>query len=220
MCVCLSNINLIVDYLFITCRRQVKVVLKDVLQTEIGLRLQKCSGQSCKKTDQAESKRRSDPTSTAALKDERRTSLTTREGTDSTEPKATSPSYNQTESSAENESCPHKEIKNLHSKQLNLSVKPSESSEESSNSCSARESDSAQAVQIIELLPKQTKPSTFEENEASLLERFPQDEEAVSSGFEIACSPSSPLATQGCMREEKSASEVRPVNLGKSSRNT
>lgn len=214
MCVCLSSINLIVGYLFISYRRQVRVVLEDVLQTEIGLRL--CSGQSCKKTDQSESKRRSDPTSTAALKDERRTSLTTREGTDSTEPKATSPSHNQTESSAENESRSHKEIKNLHSKQLNSSVKLSESSEVSSNSCSARESDSPQAVQISEQLPKQTKPSTFEENEAS----SPQDDEALSFGFEIACSPSSPLATQGCMREEKSASEVRPVNLGKSSRNT
>ncbi|KAK9969378.1 hypothetical protein ABG768_027556 [Culter alburnus] len=185
-------------------RRQVRVVLEDVLQTEIGLRL--CSGQSCKKTDQSESKRRSDPTSTAALKDERRTSLTTREGTDSTEPKATSPSHNQTESSAENESRSHKEIKNLHSKQLNSSVKLSESSEVSSNSCSARESDSPQAVQISEQLPKQTKPSTFEENEAS----SPQDDEALSFGFEIACSPSSPLATQGCMREEKSASEHLP----------
>ncbi|XP_048049725.1 sentrin-specific protease 7 isoform X2 [Megalobrama amblycephala] len=185
-------------------RRQVRVVLEDVLQTEIGLRL--CSGQSCKKTDQSESKRRSDPTSTATLKDERRTSLTIREGTDSTEPKATSPSHNQTESSAENESCSHKEIKNLHSKQLNSSVKLSESSEVSSNSCSARESDSPQAVQISEQLPKQTKPSTFEENEAS----SPQDDEVLSSGFEIACSPSSPLATQGCMREEKSTSEHLP----------
>ncbi|XP_067265373.1 sentrin-specific protease 7 isoform X3 [Chanodichthys erythropterus] len=174
-------------------RRQLRVVLEDVLQT----------GQSCKKTDQSESKRRSDPTSTATLKDARRTSLTTRERTDSTEPKATSLSHNQTESSAENESCSHKEIKNLHSKQLNSSVKLSESSEVSSNSCSARESDSPQGVQISEQLPKQTKPSTFEENEAS----SPQDDEALSSGFEIACSPSSPLATQGCMREEKSASE-------------
>ncbi|XP_051761319.1 sentrin-specific protease 7 isoform X2 [Ctenopharyngodon idella] len=190
-------------------RRQVRVVLEDVLQTEIGQRL-KCSGQSCKKTDPSESKRRSVPTSTAALKDERRTSLTTRGGTDSTEPKDTSPSHNQTESYTENESCPHKEIKNLLSKQMNSSLKLSESSEVSSNSCSARESDLPQAVQISEQLPKQTKPSTFEENEASLFEGSSQDEEALSSGFEIACSPSSPLATQGCLREKKSASEHLP----------
>lgn len=191
-------------------RRQVKVVLEDVLQTEVGQRL-KCSGQSCKKTDQSESKRRSDHTSTAVLKDKRRSSLTKRGGTDSTEPNAASPSHNQTESSTESESCPHKEIKNQQCKQLNSSLKLLESySEVLSNSSSPRESDSPQAVQISEQLPKLNKPSTFEENEASLLEGSPQHEEALSSGFEIVCSPSSPLAMQGSLREEKSSSEHLP----------
>ncbi|KAK7154205.1 hypothetical protein R3I94_007536 [Phoxinus phoxinus] len=192
-------------------RRQIKVVLEDVLQTEIGQKL-KCSGQTCKKTDQSESKRRSDHTSTASLKEKRRSSLTKRGGTDCTEPNATSPSHNPTESSTVNESCLHKEIKNLQSKQLNSSLKLLDSSEVSSNSCSTRESDSPQAVQISEQLPKQNKPFTFKESEASLLEGSPQHEEVLSSGFEIVCSPSSPLEMQGSLREDISDSEHLPNN--------
>uniref|UniRef100_A0A8C1XMP3 Si:dkey-100n23.3 n=1 Tax=Cyprinus carpio TaxID=7962 RepID=A0A8C1XMP3_CYPCA len=184
-----------------TCRhsRQVMVVLEDVLQTEIGQRLLRCGGQSCQKTNHSESKRQSDHTSTAALKDKRRTSLTKREEKDSAGPKATSPSHNQTESSAENESRLHKEIQIPKSKQLNSSLKLLEASEVSGNSCSPRESDSPQA--------KQTKPSTFEENEVLLLEGSPQHEEALSSGCEFICSPSSLLATRGSLKEEKSGSE-------------
>lgn len=216
VCVCLSNINLIVDcLLFISHRRQVKVVLEDVLQTEIGQRL-KCSVQTCKNTDQSESKRWSDHTSTATLKEKRRSSLTKRGGTDSTEPNATSPALNLTESSTENDSYLHEEINNLQSKQLNSSLKLSDSSEVSSNSCSPRESDSTQAVQISEPLPKPNKPFTFKENEASLLEGSPQHEEALSSGFEIvSCSPSSPLEMENSLRKEMSDSEVRPAHLGK-----
>ncbi|XP_067300044.1 sentrin-specific protease 7 [Pseudorasbora parva] len=188
-------------------RRQVKVVLKDVLQTEVGQRL-KCSGQSCKKTDQSESKRGSNHTSTAVLKNKRRSSLIKREGTDSTEPSDVSTSHSQTESSTENESCSHKEIKNQQSKQLNSSLKLLETSEVLSNSCSPRESDSLQAVQISEQLPKQTKPPAFEENEASRLKGSPQHESALSSGCEIVCSPLSP--TQGSLREKKSGSEHLP----------
>ncbi|KTF86604.1 hypothetical protein cypCar_00032704, partial [Cyprinus carpio] len=179
--------------------RQVMVVLEDVLQTEIGQRLLRCGGQSCQKTNHSESKRQSDHTSTAALKDKRRTSLTKREEKDSAGPKATSPSHNQTESSAENESRLHKEIQIPKSKQLNSSLKLLEASEVSGNSCSPRESDSPQA--------KQTKPSTFEENEVLLLEGSPQHEEALSSGCEFICSPSSLLATRGSLKEEKSGSE-------------
>ncbi|XP_056116668.1 sentrin-specific protease 7 isoform X2 [Rhinichthys klamathensis goyatoka] len=190
-------------------RRQVKVVLEDVLQTELGQRL-KCSGQTCKKTDQSESKRRSDHTSTATLKEKRRSSLTKRGGTDSTKPNATSPSPNPTESSTENESCLHKDIKNLQSKQLNSSLKLPDSSQVSSKSCSPRESDSPQAVQISELFAKPNKPFTFKENEASLLEGSPQHEDVLSSEFEIVCSPSSPLEMQGSLREEISDSEHLP----------
>ncbi|XP_016298518.1 sentrin-specific protease 7-like isoform X3 [Sinocyclocheilus anshuiensis] len=191
-------------------RRQVMVVLEDVLQTEIGQRLLRCGEQSCQKTNHSESKRQSDHTSTAALKDKRRTSLTKREETDSTGPKATSPSHNQTESSSENESRLHKEIQNPKSKQLNSSLKLLEASEVSGNSCSPRESDSPQAVQISEQLPKQTKPSTSEVNEVLLLEGSPQHEEALSSGCESVCSTSSPLASRGSLKEEKSGSEHLP----------
>ncbi|XP_016093442.1 sentrin-specific protease 7 isoform X1 [Sinocyclocheilus grahami] len=187
-------------------RRQVKVVLEDVLQTEIGQRLLRCG----QKTNQSESKRQSDHTSTAALKDKRRTSLTKRGEIDSTGPKATSPSHNQTESSTENESCPHKEIKNPKSKQLNSSLKLLESSEVSGNSCSPRESDSPQAVQISEQLPKQTKPSTSEKNEVLLLEGSLQHEDALSSGCESLRSPSSSLARRCSLREETSGSENLP----------
>ncbi len=191
------------------------MVLEDVLQTEIGQRLLRCGGQIFQKTNQSESKRQSDHTSTATLKDKRRTSLTKRGETDSTGPKATSPSHNQTESSTENESCPHKEIK---TKQLNSSLKLLESSDVSGNSCSPRESDTPHAVQISEQLPKQTKPSTFEENEVLLLEGSPQQEEAPSSGCESLCSPSSSLARHGSLREETSGCEVRSVHLGKNQR--
>ncbi|XP_059355841.1 sentrin-specific protease 7 isoform X1 [Carassius carassius] len=183
-------------------RRQVKVVLEDVLQTEIGQRLLRC-GQICQKTNQSESKRQSDQTLTAALKDKRSTSLTERGETDSTGPKATSPSHNQNESSTENESCPHEEIQNPKSKQLNSSLKLLESSEVSGNSCSTRESDSPQ-------LPEQTKPSTFEETEVLLLEGSLQHEEAPSSGCESLHSPSSSLASRGNLREETSGSEHLP----------
>lgn len=203
-------------YVHISYRRQVKVVLEDVLQTEIGQRLLRCGRRICQKTNQSESKRQSDHTSTATLKDKRRTSLTKRGETDSTGPKATSPSHNQTESSTENESCPHKEIKNP--KQLNSSLKLLESSEVSGNSCSPRESDSPQAVQISEQLPKQTKTSTFGENEVLLLEGSLQHEEAPYSGCESLCSPSSPLAKWGSLREETSGCEVRSVHLGKNQR--
>ncbi|XP_077072615.1 sentrin-specific protease 7 isoform X2 [Siphateles boraxobius] len=190
-------------------RRQVKVVLEDVLQTEIGQRL-KCSGQTCKKTDQSKSKRRSDHTSTATLKEKRRSSLTKKGGTDTTKPNATSPTHYPTESSTENESCLHKEIKNLQSKQLNSSLKLPDSPEVSSNSCSPRESDSPQAFQISEQFAKQNKLFNFKENEVSLLEGSPQHEEALSSGLEIVCSPSSPLEMQGSLREEISDSEHLP----------
>ncbi|XP_050975138.1 sentrin-specific protease 7 isoform X2 [Labeo rohita] len=189
-------------------RRQIKVVLEDVLQTEIGQSFLRCGRQSCQKTNQSESKRRSDHTSTAALTDKRRTSLTKRGETDSTGPKSTSPSHNQAESSSENESHPHKENKSP--KQLNSSLKLLESSEVSDNSCSPRESDSPQVVQISEQFPKQTKPSTCEENEVLLLEVSPQHEQAISSGCESVCSPSSSLATRGCLREKKSGGEHLP----------
>uniref|UniRef100_A0A8C2F5X1 Si:dkey-100n23.3 n=1 Tax=Cyprinus carpio TaxID=7962 RepID=A0A8C2F5X1_CYPCA len=184
-------------------RRQVKVVLEDVLQTEIGQRLLRCGGQICLKTNQSESKRQSDHTSTSALKDKRRTSLTKRGETDSTGPKATSPSHNQTESSSENESCIHKEIKTPKSKQQNSSLKLLESSEVSGNSCSPRERDSPQ-------LPKQTKPSTFEEEEVLLLEGSLQHEEASSSECESLHRPSLSLASRGSLREETSGSEHLP----------
>ncbi|KTG06893.1 hypothetical protein cypCar_00012643, partial [Cyprinus carpio] len=184
-------------------RRQVKVVLEDVLQTEIGQRLLRCGGQICLKTNQSESKRQSDHTSTSALKDKRRTSLTKRGETDSTGPKATSPSHNQTESSSENESCLHKEIKTPKSKQQNSSLKLLESSEVSGNSCSPRERDSPQ-------LPKQTKPSTFEEEEVLLLEGSLQHEEASSSECESLHRPSLSLASRGSLREETSGSEHLP----------
>lgn len=187
------------------------VVLEDVLQTEIGQRLLRCGGQSCQKTNHSESKRQSDHTSTAALKDKRRTSLTKRGETDSTGPKATSPSHNQTESSSENESCLHKEIKTPKSKQQNSSLKLLESSEVSGNSCSPRERDSPQ-------LPKQTKPSTFEEEEVLLLEGSLQHEEASSSECESLHRPSLSLASRGSLREETSGSEVRSVHLGRNQR--
>jgi len=217
VCVCLSNINLIVDclfFLFISHRRQVKVVLEDVLQTELGQRL-KCSGQICKKTDQSESKRQSDHTSTATLKEKRRSSLTKKGGTDTTKPNATSPSHNPTESSTENESCINKEIKNQQSEQLNSSLKLLDSSQVSSKPCSPTETNSPQAVEISELFAKQNKPFTSKENETSLLDGSPQHEEGLSSGFEIECSSSSPLEVQGSLREEISDSEVTPVHLGK-----
>ncbi len=203
-------------YVLISYRRQVKVVLEDVLQTEIGQRLLRCGGQICQKTNQSEGKRQSNHNSTTTLKDKRRPSLTKRGETDTTGPKVTSPSHNQTESFTENESCPYKEIKNP--KQLNLSLKLLESSEVSDNSCSPRESDSPQVVQISEQLPKQTKPSTFLEKELSL-EGSPQLEEAPSSGCESLCSPSSSFTKRSSLREEISGCEVRSVHLGKNQRN-
>ncbi|KAK2904961.1 hypothetical protein Q8A67_006760 [Cirrhinus molitorella] len=187
-------------------RRQAKVVLDDVLRTEIGQSFLRCGMQIYQKTNQSESKRRRDHTSTAAITDKRRTSLTKRGETDSTGPNATSPSHNQTEPSTENESRPHKENKSPKSKQLSSSSKLLES-EVSDNSCSPRESDSPQAVQLSEQLPKQTKPSNFEENEVLLLEGSPLCEEAPSSGCEFICSPSASVAMLGSLREEKSGSE-------------
>ncbi|XP_073701206.1 sentrin-specific protease 7, partial [Garra rufa] len=191
-------------------RRHVKVVLEDVLRTEIGQSFLRCGRQSCQKTNQLESKRQSDHTSTAPLTDKRRTSLTKRGETDSTGPKATSPSHNQTDSSTENESRQHKENNSPKSKQLNSSSKLLESSKVSDNSCSPRESDSPQAVQISEQLPKQTKASTSEDNEVLILEGSPQNEETPSSGCESICSPSSSLATRGCLRERKSGGKHPP----------
>ncbi|XP_052462156.1 sentrin-specific protease 7 isoform X2 [Carassius gibelio] len=179
-----------------TPSRQVMVVLEDVLQTEIGQRLLKCGGQSCLKMNHLKSKKQNDHTSTAVLKDKRRTSQTKREEIDSARPKGTSPSHDQTESSAENESRLHKEIQNPVSKRLNSSLKLLEASEVSGNSCSHRES---------EQLPKHTKPSTFEENEV-LLQGSPQCEEAFSS----ICESIPPLATSGSLKEEKSACEHLP----------
>ncbi|XP_039511794.1 sentrin-specific protease 7 isoform X2 [Pimephales promelas] len=190
-------------------RRQVKVVLEDVLQTELGQRL-KCSGQTCKKTDQSESKRQSDHTSTATLKEKRRSSLTKKGRTDTTKPNAISPSHNPTESSTENESCKHEEIKNQQSEQLNSSLKLLDSSQVSSKPCSPTETNSPQAVEISELFAKQSKPFTSKENETSLLDGCPQHEEGLSSGFEIECSSSSPFEVQGSLREEISESEHQP----------
>ncbi|XP_051566432.1 sentrin-specific protease 6-like isoform X2 [Myxocyprinus asiaticus] len=188
-------------------RRQVKIVLEDVLQTEIGQSLLRSNRQSFKLTNVSESKRearekQSDQTSKTELKN-KRTSVTLKGGTDSTELKASSPSHCPTESCTQNESSPCKETKHPKSNQLNSSLKLSESSEVSSDSCTPRESDSPQSVQIIEYLPEQTKTSTVEENEAPLLEGSPQREEAVSPRCEFGHSPSSPLA----MQETKSRSE-------------
>ncbi|XP_052004612.1 sentrin-specific protease 7-like [Xyrauchen texanus] len=179
-------------------RRQVKIVLEDVLQTEIGQSFLRSNRQRFKLTNQSVSKReakekQSDQTSELKNK---RTIVTQKGGTDSTELKASSPYHCLTESCTPNESSPCKEIRHPQSNQLNSLLKLSESSELSSDSCKPRESDSLQSVQINKHLPEQTKTSTVEENEAPLLEGSPQREEAVSSRCEFGHSPSSSLATQ------------------------
>ncbi|XP_051998704.1 sentrin-specific protease 7-like isoform X1 [Xyrauchen texanus] len=186
-------------------RRQIKIVLEDVLQTEIGQSLLRSNRQSFQLTNQLESQRGakekwSDQSSKTDLK-KKRTSVTQKEGTDSTELKANSLSHNPMESCTQNESSPCKEIKHSQSNQLNSSQ--SESSEVTSDSCTSRESDSPQSVQIIEQLPKLSKLSSVEENEALLLEGSTQHEEAVSSICESGHSPSSLLAAQ----ETKPSSE-------------
>lgn len=174
-------------------RNQVKVVLEDVLLTELGQSLLRCSGHTFQKTNQSESKKLSDQTSTPTLKNKTRTSLTKRGETNSTEPKATSPFHNNTESK---------------SKSLNSSQKLLESSELSSNSRSPRESESPQAALISKESPIQTSSSSFEENEVTLIEGSLQNEEVLSAGCESVISSSSPVETRRRPREKKADSEL------------
>ncbi|XP_055071447.2 sentrin-specific protease 7 [Misgurnus anguillicaudatus] len=155
-------------------RRQIKIVLEDVLQTERGQSLLRGSRESFKLKNQSERKRsarerRSGQTSTSDLNDTRRTSVTLRRRSDSAGAKDTSPST----PCSKNESCSSRDqikIKTSPVVQINSSLKLPELCEISSNSSSPRQSDSPQCVEITDDLSEQIKPSTFEENEALIPE--------------------------------------------------
>lgn len=209
--------------MYYSCRRQVKVVLEDVLQTEIGQSFLSSSGQSFQLKNQSEHRRaararRSDQTSTGELKDTRRSSVALRSRKDSAEAKDASPCPEQIESTSctENESCSSKDQtkrKKSRVKHTNSTLKLPEPSEESSDSCSPRESDSPECVEISDQMSEQSKPTTIEEKEASSLDGSLQDDEAVPSECEAGHSPLSSLEEECNLEEDEPDSEVTCLSI-------
>lgn len=120
---------------------------------------------------------------------------------DSAEARDASPCPKRTESTprTENESCVSTDPKNIKN-----SLKLSEPSEESSNSCSSRESDSPECVEISDQMSEQIKPSTFEETDATSLDGCQQNDKIVLSECEMGHSPLS-------MEEDEPESGVRSL---------